>query len=497
MIRKILTALAATAVALGVPAALVLGTPAPAQACFYIGATAEQPSCGGGDGSTYAVTATPSVTAPGEPITLRLVRTTDVGSSDVTPGSTFTISSGTCAANVCTPDATGTLTISARYTPLGGNASTTVSVLAPDHLVLDPPMAFVTAGQPVSYRVTRAAADGTTLGEVTARAALTIDGVPCPSAVCTATRAGELVVTATDGALTGSARIEVDHGSAASLVVRPDSYVFWNNASPVSFRVTAYDAQGNDVGDVTAASTFAVSPDGSCSGNLCSTATGGAHTVTATYGSLVGTVTLDATGPTPIVAPALPDGQVGAGYSASVLEYGDSSTRTQLDPASALPAGLALGQDGILSGVPTRAGTYSFSVIAVNANGSVNRSTTVTIAPGSPSATPEVSVRSTSVREGSARRTVVRVEVRLSAPSSTPVRVPWHTVNGTAVAGRDYVAARGTVTVPAGSLTATVTVSVIGDRVHERNETFRVVLGRPAGATLGTSRATVTVVNDD
>jgi hypothetical protein len=42
-----------------------------------------------------------------------------------------------------------------------------------------------------------------------------------------------------------------------------------------------------------------------------------------------------------------------------------------------------------------------------------------------------------------------------------------------------------------------VTVSVIGDRVHERNETFRVVLGRPAGATLGTSRATVTVVNDD
>jgi hypothetical protein len=72
-----------------------------------------------------------------------------------------------------------------------------------------------------------------------------------------------------------------------------------------------------------------------------------------------------------------------------------------------------------------------------------------------------------------------------------------HTVNGTAVAGRDHVAARGTVTVPAGSLTATVTVSVIGDRVHERNETFRVVLGRPAGATLGTSRATVTVVNDD
>ena len=45
MIRKILTALAATAVALGVPAALVLGTPAPAQACFFIGGTVERPAC--------------------------------------------------------------------------------------------------------------------------------------------------------------------------------------------------------------------------------------------------------------------------------------------------------------------------------------------------------------------------------------------------------------------------------------------------------------------
>jgi hypothetical protein len=156
-----------------------------------------------------------------------------------------------------------------------------------------------------------------------------------------------------------------------------------------------------------------------------------------------------------------------------------------------------LGTDGILSGVPTQAGSYSFSVIAANANGSQNRVTTISIAPGTVAATPKVSASNASVREGNSGRKTVLVTVRLSAASSTPVTVAWHTVNGTAVAGKDYVAAHGTVTIPAGQLTASVPVSVIGDKVREKNETFTVVLTTPHGATLGTARGIVTIANDD
>jgi hypothetical protein len=119
--RRILAGLIGLTMALGVPAALVLGTSAPARACTYIvsGDSDSTSSSGGTPGcqgeAIYRLTATPATVAVGDPITLTMQRTDYPNQGDVTAGTFFSISSGTCAGNVCTPAAAGTVTISGRY----------------------------------------------------------------------------------------------------------------------------------------------------------------------------------------------------------------------------------------------------------------------------------------------------------------------------------------------------------------------------------------------
>src|SRR5690348_3894169 len=99
--RKALGGLLGLTMALGAPAALVLGTSAPAQACYFSPTAGQRPQCSGG--SVTQLLATPTSVRVGDPVTLTLLRVF-TSTTDVTAGSTFSISSGTCSANVCTPD---------------------------------------------------------------------------------------------------------------------------------------------------------------------------------------------------------------------------------------------------------------------------------------------------------------------------------------------------------------------------------------------------------
>jgi hypothetical protein len=47
-----------------------------------------------------------------------------------------------------------------------------------------------------------------------------------------------------------------------------------------TYSVEAFDAQDNSLGDVSGSATLTISPDGSCSGNVCTATTAGPHTVT-------------------------------------------------------------------------------------------------------------------------------------------------------------------------------------------------------------------------
>ena len=91
--------------------------------------------------------------------------------------------------------------------------------------------------------------------------------------------------------------------------------------------------------------------------------------------------------------------------------------------------------------------------------------------------------------------------VSISNPSDTDT-VLSYVVAGDAVAGTDYVALSGTVTVLAGETTATIDVSVIDDNLLEDNETVSVMLtsidSGDSDITIGTSNsATVTIADED
>src|SRR5215467_10702788 len=74
----------------------------------------------------------------------------------------------------------------------------------------------------------------------------------------------------------------------------------------------------------------------------------------------------------------------------------------------------------------------------------------------------------------------------LSAASTSPVTVQYATMDGTAVAGTDYVAASGTFTLAPGSTSGSVTVTLLPVTLGAggSNKTFSLNLSNPSGATL-------------
>ncbi|HEX3337262.1 MAG TPA: Calx-beta domain-containing protein [Jatrophihabitans sp.] len=112
--------------------------------------------------------------------------------------------------------------------------------------------------------------------------------------------------------------------------------------------------------------------------------------------------------------------------------------------------------------------------------------------------TPAASVAALKVTEGApGTKTVANLTVSLSTAANDTVTVPWSVVSGNALAGRDFVAANGTLTIQSGGTRATIPVTVLGDALDEVDEYATVKLGPPAGATLGTSSAKLTIADDD
>jgi len=78
------------------------------------------------------------------------------------------------------------------------------------------------------------------------------------------------------------------------------------------------------------------------------------------------------------------------------------------------------------------------------------------------------------------------------------VTVSYRTANGTASAGNDYVAKSGSLVFTPGQTTKTITIGVKGDKKREPCEYFYVDLfGVSNNATIGQSRGTGTILNDD
>ena len=89
----------------------------------------------------------------------------------------------------------------------------------------------------------------------------------------------------------------------------------------------------------------------------------------------------------------------------------------------------------------------------------------------------------------------LRFRVTLDAPAQSTVSVRYLTVNGTAVAGDDYVAAHGAVRFAPGDTQKTVEVAVLPDDHDEGSETMTLTLSNASGATITDGTATGTISN--
>jgi probable HAF family extracellular repeat protein len=110
---------------------------------------------------------------------------------------------------------------------------------------------------------------------------------------------------------------------------------------------------------------------------------------------------------------------------------------------------------------------------------------------------PRINIGDATVSEGNTGTRPITFTVSLSAAYDVPVTVSYATANGSATAGSDYQAASGTLTIPAGQTSGTITVEVSGDRLAEPNETFFVNLTNPSYGVISDAQGVGTILDDE
>lgn len=108
-----------------------------------------------------------------------------------------------------------------------------------------------------------------------------------------------------------------------------------------------------------------------------------------------------------------------------------------------------------------------------------------------------VSIADATTVEGASGTKNLKFVLTLSAASTVTVSVNATTADGTALAGSDYTTTTKPVSFPAGVVSKTFAVPIVGDTVPESTETFVVALSSPSGVTLGDANATGTITDTD
>lgn len=92
----------------------------------------------------------------------------------------------------------------------------------------------------------------------------------------------------------------------------------------------------------------------------------------------------------------------------------------------------------------------------------------------------------------------VNIPLSMSIGSYTYASVNYTVTGGTATGGGvDYTLANGTFTIPAGSTSGNINMTIINDLIVELNETIIITLSSPVNCTLGTTTFTYTIIDND
>ncbi|SET60767.1 RHS repeat-associated core domain-containing protein [Nitrosomonas marina] len=151
---------------------------------------------------------------------------------------------------------------------------------------------------------------------------------------------------------------------------------------------------------------------------------------------------------------------------------------------------LNLNADGSFSYIPDAnfSGADTFTYSATDGIGlSAPTPVAITVSP--------ISINSPSVVEGNAGTQQATFTVQLEQPLSADLVVNYQTVDGTAKAGEDYVAANDSVTIPAGQTETAIQIAINGDTDLETDEAFTLAVTPQGGSE--TFNAVATIVADD
>ncbi len=318
-------------------------------------------------------------------------------------------------------------------------------------------------------------------------------------------------------------------------------YTFTRTGSTTSALTINYATSGTATAgtDFTGTSTSVVIPAGAASATvtvdptadvavegdetvvLAISANAAVYTVSATAGSASGTITDDEGLPTISVAVSpssvTEDGatnlvytftRTGATTSALTVNYATSGTATAASDFTGtsasivIPAGAASAtvtvdptvdttvepDETVVLTVTANAGVYAVSGTAGSATGTILNDD---------SALPSVSVAVSpaSVTEDGAANLVYTFTRTGATTSALTVN---YTATGTATSGTDFAGTATSVVIPAGALSATVTVNPTADTVVESDETVILTISANAAVySVGTASATGTITNDD
>lgn len=98
-----------------------------------------------------------------------------------------------------------------------------------------------------------------------------------------------------------------------------------------------------------------------------------------------------------------------------------------------------------------------------------------------------------------AKDAVIRFYFELSKVAANAVSFNYNTANGAAIAGQDYIAASGKLTIAANQTQAYIDVVIKGEPtdLREPNKMFTLELSNPQGCTLDKTKATGTILTED
>ena len=142
--------------------------------------------------------------------------------------------------------------------------------------------------------------------------------------------------------------------------------------------------------------------------------------------------------PPTITTTSLPNGAVGTAYSYALTATGTAPVTWSVT-VGALPAGLTLAANGVISGTPTAVGTFDFTVRAANNHGHSVRALSLTISaaadpapgPGGGADTHD-SPSEGNDEAAAAPPSNINVQALPDMPAVATVRVPVRVTNGTA-----------------------------------------------------------------